>query len=90
MGIFDNFDNNFNLGGFAQGPGLGLDPRLNRALGNLAGTLDPRDQLAHDLRQFQQYGVGNVRNFLGARLGQIDPRDQEAQDIRDLLRPRLW
>jgi len=75
------FDNNI-LGGNSL-PGS-VSP-VNRSLNNLLGTCDPRDQLAQDIRMFNQSGVGDIRGMLQTRLGQIDCRNQEAQDIRSAL-----
>ncbi|MES9831907.1 MAG: hypothetical protein ABW139_06650 [Candidatus Thiodiazotropha sp. DIVDIV] len=77
--------------GFCQAPGLnpmgGLlpNPNINNSVKVLLGQIDPRDQLAHDSRSFQQSGVGNPGALLNERLKQIDPRDQEAHDIRSVL-----
>ena len=57
-----------------------LGSSLQSSLSNLGATLDPRDQMAHDLRS----GIVTGGMF-ETRMSQIDPRSQEAYDIRNGL-----
>jgi hypothetical protein len=84
--MFNNNSNPFGSNNFGNAFGSGLDPLLNHSLDRL--QLDPRDQMAHDLRMFRQTGNGDVQGLLRTRLSQIDGRDQEATDIQSLL-PRI-
>ena len=53
-----------------------MEPSIQQSMTNLQSTLDPRDQMAHELRS------GTVTSeMLDKRWSQIDPRDQEATDI---------
>ena len=84
MTIFNNgnFGANNLLGGSNA---LGANTTISSSMNNLLGTCDPRDQLAQDIRMFNQTGIGNVRGMLETRLGQIECRNQEAFDLRSTL-----
>lgn len=55
------------------------------SLDKLTRTLDPRDQLAHDIRMYRAQGRGDLGTLLGSRLRQLDPRDDEALQLVSVL-----